>query len=529
MSNYANLARTPTPQNEPLDDRQVANHAGGFVYEIDRWERLDRFLILGSDQPTYYQDARALTKENAAVVAECFAVDAVRTAGRIAEISESGRAPKNSPAIFAVAIGAAHTDTPVHSVALSVLRRVCRTASHLFEFVAIVEALGRGWGRSLRTAVAGWYEKSDVDGLAYQAVKYRSREGYNHRRLLMLSHPSDLDDPARKALYVFMLEKSLSPEQEEALPEIVKAHREAMSPEVTGKQLQVLVSDKRLPWEAIPTQASTDPEMWRRMLPSMGLTAMLRKLGQMSSYGVLEPLSDGARVVMGRLGDVEQLRKARIHPFNVLLAQAVYRSGHGVRGSMSWQPTPQIIDALEAAFYASFQTVQPSGKKTLIGLDVSGSMGFNHIGTVLTVREAAAAMSMVTARTEPQYHVFGFSDRFVEIPIAATETLESVVRKTSGLPFQGTDCALPMLYALDKGIEVETFMVFTDNETWAGREHPSEALKRYRQATGIDAKLIVVGMTSTGFSIADPNDPGMLDVVGFDSAAPTVMADFARQ
>jgi 60 kDa SS-A/Ro ribonucleoprotein len=35
-------------------------------------------------------------------------------------------------------------------------------------------------------------------------------------------------------------------------------------------------------------------------------------------------------------------------------------------------------------------------------------------------------------------------------------------------------------------------------------------------------------MTATGFSIADPSDPGMLDVVGFDAAAPQVMADFAR-
>jgi 60 kDa SS-A/Ro ribonucleoprotein len=35
-------------------------------------------------------------------------------------------------------------------------------------------------------------------------------------------------------------------------------------------------------------------------------------------------------------------------------------------------------------------------------------------------------------------------------------------------------------------------------------------------------------MTSTGFTIADPTDAGMLDVVGFDSAAPAIMADFAR-
>ena len=45
---------------------------------------------------------------------------------------------------------------------------------------------------------------------------------------------------------------------------------------------------------------------------------------------------------------------------------------------------------------------------------------------------------------------------------------------------------------------------------------------------GRAAKLVVVGMTATGFTIADPNDAGMLDVVGFDAGAPQVMADFVR-
>ncbi len=35
-------------------------------------------------------------------------------------------------------------------------------------------------------------------------------------------------------------------------------------------------------------------------------------------------------------------------------------------------------------------------------------------------------------------------------------------------------------------------------------------------------------MVSNGFSIANPADAGMLDVVGFDAAAPTMIADFIR-
>ena len=106
--------------------------------------------------------------------------------------------------------------------------------------------------------------------------------------------------------------------------------------------------------------------------------------------------------------------------------------------------------------------------------------------------------------------------------------LDDVLKAVSGLPFGGTDCAQPMIYATKNKLNVDTFVVYTDNETWAGGQHPVEALREYRQKMGIPARLIVVGMVSNGFTIADPNDSGMLDVVGFDSAAPGLMADFSR-
>ena len=75
---------------------------------------------------------------------------------------------------------------------------------------------------------------------------------------------------------------------------------------------------------------------------------------------------------------------------------------------------------------------------------------------------------------------------------------------------------------------MDVFVVYTDNETWAGKVHPHQALRAYRERTGIPAKLVVVGMTASGFSIADPDDGGMLDVAGFDAAVPGLITEFAR-
>ena len=146
----------------------------------------------------------------------------------------------------------------------------------------------------------------------------------------------------------------------------------------------------------------------------------------------------------------------------------------------------------------------------------------------LTPRVASAAMALVTAATEPRYEIVGFYDGLTPLTIGPRERLDDVVAKVDGLPFGGTDCALPMLYAQAKGREVDTFVIYTDSETWAGDVHPVQALRDYRRASGIAARLVVVGMVSNGFSIADPDDAGMLDVVGFDTATPQLVADFAR-
>jgi 60 kDa SS-A/Ro ribonucleoprotein len=106
--------------------------------------------------------------------------------------------------------------------------------------------------------------------------------------------------------------------------------------------------------------------------------------------------------------------------------------------------------------------------------------------------------------------------------------LDDAVREVSDLPFGRTDCALPMLYALERKLEVDTFVVITDNETWAGDIHPHQALANYRYAMGIDAKLVVLATSASKFTIADPGDAGMLDIAGFDAAVPALVTEFSR-
>jgi 60 kDa SS-A/Ro ribonucleoprotein len=265
-------------------------------------------------------------------------------------------------------------------------------------------------------------------------------------------------------------------------------------------------------------------------------TALLRQLPRLTRLGVLPALGGRTAEVVAQLTDAERLRKARVHPVNVLVAQRTYASGRSARGAGEWIPTPAIVDALDAAFYAAFGAVQPSGKRTMLAVDVSGSMGTPISGMPITAREASAALALVQLATEPSAVAYGFAQASVlnwrssllkPLDISPRRRLDDALNVVDAMPFGGTDCALPMLHAAREGLEVDTFVVYTDNETWFGNVHPHQALRAYREQTGIPAKLVVVGMTATEFSIADPSDAGMLDIAGFDAAVPNLITEFA--
>ncbi len=517
--------------------RRRTNSAGGHAWAIDDWARLRRFLILGSEGGSFYASELTLTRENATAVWRCVESDGPRAIAEIVAVSRDGRAAKNDPAIFALAMAASATEDATRQAALASLPLVCRTGTHLFAFARYVEGF-RGWGRSLRRGIATWYLDLPAEQLAYQAVKYRQRDGMTHRDLLRLAHPV-AETPEQAQLFEWIVRRT----ETDGLPRIVEGFTAAQRAK-DARQTAKLVREYGLPREAVLPDFLDTKEVWAALLERMPTGALIRNLATLTRVGVLVPGSNATKHVVAQLGDGERLRKARVHPIAVLSALRTYAGGRGVRGRHTWAPVAQVVDALDGAFYAAFGNVEPANTRMLLALDVSGSMAGGWIAGVpgLTPREASAAMALVTAATEPRHEIVGFhaggwkagtqrwgwgEDGLTPLAISPRQRLDDAVRAVSDLPFGGTDCALPMRYALETGREIDTFVVYTDSETWAGSVHPAQALREYRERTGIAARLIVVGMVANGFTIADPEDPGMLDIVGFDTATPAVVTGFA--
>lgn len=522
--------QTPIPNSG-----QVENSTGGFTWELDDWSRLTRFLILGVEGGTYYITEPDLLKGNHDSVVRCIKTDGVRVVREVIEISFSGRAYKNDPAIFALALCTAFGDLECRKAAYAAIPKVCRIGTHLFHFCSYVNAL-RGWGSGLRKAVGRWYADMSADKLAVQAIKYQQRDGYSHRDVLRLAHPQvpvELDSILRwmvggkDSLGSREVGKSTKRNYSavSALPPIIEAFEEAKT--ANDNRLVELIVSHNLPREAVPTEKLNSVPVWEALLNKMPLTAMIRNLGKMTSIGLIKPLSKSAALVKSKLANESELKKSRVHPMQVLLALRTYEKGHGLKGSLSWTPVPAISEALDSAFYKCFANAEPCGKPMLVALDVSGSMTSEMAGCTISSCEAVAALALIHASIEEECHVFGFADSFRELGIHKRMTIGEACRKANNMNFGATDCSLAVQYALDNRIQVGGFVVMTDGECNAGR-HLNLVLKEYREKFVGDARCVFVATTSSAFTVNDPKDKFGLDVAGFDASIPPVVANFIR-
>lgn len=526
--------------------RMSTNRSGGRSFVVDPWRQLERALILGTEGGSYYVSESGLTRQAMALIDRLLDEDGARVVRVAVEISEAGRAPKNDYAIYVVARASVRGDDATRKAANDAMPKVCRTGTHLFQWASMVKQMASfSYGR--RRAVRDWYTGRSAADLAYQAIKYRQRKvdghSWTHRDLLRLARPR-IQDASRRLVVDWMVH-GVDGEVGDKSPEDASLERiwafERLQVCEDLEEARGLIEAHKLPRECVDGkwfQGQRARGIWAALLGSMPYTATLRNLGNMSKAGLLVKGGEATRAVVARLTDEDYIRRSRVHPFALLTAHLTYKSGGGLRGSGAWTPVASVVDALDRAFYMSFGNVPETGKRWLIALDVSGSMaslGWGGASGLMNVpglspRIASAAMSMIFAHTQASHRFMAFSSGFVPLSLGRRDRLDQVVRKVSGLPFDSTDCSRPMTWAREvwkrEKQGFDAFVVFTDNDTNCNKIAPHEALRRYRQHTGIDAKLIVMAMTADRFTIADPDDAGMLDMAGLDAAGPRLITDF---
>ena len=562
-------------QTEPTESSGVStstNNAGGQSFLVTRTQMFLRFLILGSDKPQYYVSDKENNLEHLTNILMMIEEgDGLKMVQTMVDVSLNARAPKQTYTFIALSICSLNDDLELKKAANEAVLKICRIPTHLFEYLDLREKISlklkktTGWGKAHRKIVGRWYNEhrgSNELELVRSCTKYSNRHGYTHRDALRLCH-SKPNSGARKIIYSYLTkgfedsvtvsksltEKSLPKDSllkiTEVLDHIIAVEdAKALKPNEHSKMCE-LIMKHRLVREHVPSDLLNSKEVWTELLKNMPLTALIRSLSKISSLGIPDD-EEQCKKIVEKIDEKENIERSKIHPIQIMVAHLTYSAGQGNKGSLKWSPNAKITSALDSAFELAFKNVIPSNKRILNAIDVSGSMTARcngGSGMPITCHQGAAVMALMMARKEPFCHSVSFSVNYAstnrygettstnvlkELPLRKETTLKEAFGITQDMDFGMTDCALPIIYALEKKMEIDTFIIYTDSETYYGKIHPFEALKKYRKEMNLpDAKLVVMGMQSNGFSIADPTDKGMMDVVGFDSATPQIVSEFS--
>ncbi|XP_063399669.1 RNA-binding protein RO60-like [Mytilus trossulus] len=457
----------------------------------------------------------------------------------IVDLSVNGRTMKQSLLLSSLFICAKCNDSATKSQAYSTLLDVCRIPTHLFEFVGNTRGgLGSGWGRSMRSGISNWYNsfENNPKQLVYLITKYKAKHGWSHRDLLRLAHIKPKNRHIELILnYInFGLVKAMRLAKYDTSPITVEIKEFLVAIEKTGNastidmnELKTLIIKHELVKEHINNKLLGSKEIWECLLRVMPATAMLRNLGKMSNLLLLEGQSLGEDIVIKKLDNIN--KDPRIHPLTLFVAWCQYMGGQGDKGHLTWPVNKNIGDSLENAFFQKFGFVQPTHKKICIAVEHGKAMRCPSVGTCVEDRDVAAAVALSIARIETDYRVVAFADKIMCLPMDQNTSLLEAI-KMFCLPFGGgIDCTLPIKWAVETKTKFDAFVVFTGSESFSGNIHFVEALKGYRIITdNEDVRVVVVGMSQNEFSIADPCDPRMLNIVGFDKNALKTIQNFLQ-
>lgn len=474
--------------------------------------------------------------------------DPKRVVDIIVDVSVSGAPLKQSPCIFALAravskmTGDPKRDTnnadPVtigRAYALEKAPLVLRTLQHVFEFLEYCRRQrggGPGLHRALTRAIGDDYNKAE-----YQFLKYRQRNGWTVRDLLRWARPKATSDEMN-GLFAW----AVNPQSEKARAAVAASPRLAAFEKLQAgglspDEIAALVKEHRLTHEQVPNDVLNQPETLKALLPEMPLTALIRNLRRLTIGGVLNDKTENREqvaTVKAKLENKEAIQKARVHPLRILMADVQYRSGTDRQGR-GYTPSSQALGALENALELSYKALEPMGRNVVVAVDQSGSMGgFYYGGTEalggLKPFEAGLALATVYKRTEPACTLLTYDTKTVHHALSNNVTFNELKSKL-GCPGGATDCSSPLKWLLNKQDEIdpEVVILITDNETWAGRTHVVEALTQLRKKSKHPIAFIVAAVTATASTVADPNDPDSLEIVGFDPTVPEAIAAHVKE
>jgi len=413
---------------------------------------------------------------------------------------------KDVPALIAAHLTIADPD-----LAVRVFGRVVDNGRMLRNFVQIMRSgqIGRtSLGSRPKRLVQQWLEQASMAKL----MRAATGNDPSLADIVRMVHPKPAD-AARRAFYGWLIGK---PYDVDALPGVIAA-------------FEAWKADRTRPLPNVPFEWLTafplTAEQWGELASSMGWQALrmnLNTLARNGAFGV-----DGiTELVAARLADASELAKARVLPYQLMVALG--QAGEGV--------PLKVQAALEDALETSLASVPRVAGRVVVCPDVSGSMKWPATGyrkgasSKVRCIDVAALVASAMLRTNRDARVLPFECDVVKLKLDAQARLAVNAAKLAGVGGGGTNVSAPLALLNRERAAVDLVVIVSDNESWidASRCGATATMREWvaLKRRNPNAKLVCVDIQPYGTTQA-AGRPDILNVGGFSDAVFDTIARFA--
>lgn len=347
-------------------------------------------------------------------------------------------------------------------LARSVFGKVVKTPNDLADFIAVCKSLGNNLNsRSMKGMVNGWLESNFGE---YWAIKYGSAsKEISMRSILRHFHP------AHKNLFRYLRAKKDGFEVDlTELPQI-RAFEALKVAKTDSEKIQAIVEGK-LPHEVATSFAGSSKEVWKTIAQQMPIMALLKNLATLERHGVVDDVKE---YVKGKLSNKNAVIHSQILPFRFLKAMEMVAS--------AW-----VKDCLRDAVELSFENIPKIEGKTVVMLDISGSMN----GEFLQTASIFAISLMKQAELNGKLLCFDTSSHEVSVSMRDSILTQAQKIRTAG----GTDTSSPIKQLLKEGYNCDNIIMITDEQQNSGGLM-FQALQQYMRTINKDVKFFVVDVS----------------------------------
>jgi len=480
----------------------TVNREGAPAYVLGAEAKLAQLAATGTLNDSFYARAETHLTE---VLAAAKAVDPMFVA-RAAVYARKAGAMKDMPALLAAYLTVAEPD-----LAVRVFGRVIDNGRMLRTFVQIIRSgqVGRtSLGTRPKRLVKGWLEQASMRDLMAAATG----NDPSLADIVRMVHPNPRDE-TRRAFYGWLIGK---PYDVAALPVEIAAFEDW----------------KRDPSEALPpvpfqwlTALPLTAEQWGELAGTMGWQTLRMNLNTLARNGAFAV--DGVtQAVAARLSDTAALRKARVLPYQLMVA--LDSAGAGV--------PLKVQAALEDALEASVSNVPKVSGNVVVCPDVSGSMASPATGyrkgatSKVSCNQVAALVAAAMLRTNRLARVLPFEQRVVQVKLDPFARLAVNTAKLAAVGGGGTSVSAPLAQLNAERAAVDLVVIVSDNQSWVDASwfKPSATMFEWNaiKRRNPQAKLVCVDIQPHGTTQASGR-PEILNVGGFSDAVFDTIARFA--